>query len=982
MVAVDAAADDRAVVGVAHRLQRLAQEDAALDRVDLVIEAGDEFPPLDRLPRVALAHFHPDFFRALHHVGVPEVVDRAAGGAEADVGGGGFRLGNKSRDAVARVAVDGVGVALDAAPQAIERAVVGEVFGSGEAGVVVAPEQLVAVPVEAHVERALGVHIAHRGRVVAVDWVVAVRVELAEHAAGVAAGQVVAEIVEVVLGGVHLRGEQVLALDLGLGVEREAAVEPHRFIEDIGPGERLEGAAEAVLAHGEAGEADDEAVVLVDLGAEDFAPATAFLRAFDATFNDDFGGAFGDEQLADKAAVDIGLHVRAGDAEHFPRRESGAVDAQLAAVEIDLAAFQNRSADHVFRRDWRRRAGVLAGGDHIDELRHGAVRVAGSVEDAQHIGKLFAGGEGEVRAEQREGFRPAKRRCLHAGDGTREIDIGGAVQVEAVALGDAFVVAVGGEAGWRGHSPVRVHRDRREGEHGELRFAAERILGHPYAAGACDKSRRRHLRGFEQDGPAADDLGDGAVADLDFNAAVDGLAEFGVVGGEQLAGGAGFDDKLAVGKPERVRDRRADIGRALPGLLERGLGGGVTSSRGDIGNTAQPHRFDIAIHERFEVAVERGELVAAQCHAGGGEAHGFNEIGEDVVADFGFGFAGQVFRVFGFERLECFGDFLIEHDLDFHPAVERPARLGEIARHRLAEGVAFDFHGFRIERELRAEEFGDFHRPGLGQALVVDEDRGDALAQRHVVGMADEAHPQIVAVGVVIEQLPQLVDVFLGNVGDAGLEAHRLQAVGVVARQRPLDHGPRGALPIQFAGMAGVELYGEVDPRHQRLGDSQHPGILADHPGAVRQGCRIELEDEIRPPAGIGDFNGGDVVAAIGVGFNEQAFDRGEPDTGNAGLVFAADAVAVAVEEDLAEDGGLLEQRIAGDVHRRLGDIANDPAAGERCRGVGVAALAGPGARPGHIADHHAAVGVDVEWAEGHRVVAAGPDRNRGIGGE
>src|SRR5690606_25659172 len=112
----------------------------------------------------------------------------AAGADEFAVAGRGLRLGAERAQLGHRVAP---GIGRPRAPaqrRAVQRAYVLRVFGAGDAGVEVAPQRLVLVPVRAQVEPAHGVHVAIRGGVVAVGRVVQVRIQAAEDVLRVGGG--------------------------------------------------------------------------------------------------------------------------------------------------------------------------------------------------------------------------------------------------------------------------------------------------------------------------------------------------------------------------------------------------------------------------------------------------------------------------------------------------------------------------------------------------------------------------------------------------------------------------------------------------------------------------------------------------------------------------------------------------------------------------------------------------------------------------
>ena len=154
-----------------------------------------------------------------------EVVKGSAGGPEADVGGGGAGLGDERRQGAPRIAEAGLGNAPVSDLAAVERAVVLRELRVRQPGVEIAEQCLVPVPVDAQEERALAVDVADRRGVVAIDGIVPVRIKLPEHTARILALEIVRQVVELVFGGVELRGDQVFSLDLGFQIEGQASID-------------------------------------------------------------------------------------------------------------------------------------------------------------------------------------------------------------------------------------------------------------------------------------------------------------------------------------------------------------------------------------------------------------------------------------------------------------------------------------------------------------------------------------------------------------------------------------------------------------------------------------------------------------------------------------------------------------------------------------------------------------------------------------
>ncbi len=208
---------------VGRRRDRLLEHDAAAARVDDIVGVAAERALAEDEPVVAIADDEADLLRALDDAAVAQVIERAAGGAEdvhvarqAAVAGGGEQLG-----LLAQVHRAGVGEGLlEVDRGAVDGAVVAEQLAAAHVGLEVAHDRLRLVGLDQHVELAARLGVADLGGGVAVDRVVAGRIE----------GRL-EELLEAGAGrGVDVRGdvvalEEVAALDAALVIEREPAVE-------------------------------------------------------------------------------------------------------------------------------------------------------------------------------------------------------------------------------------------------------------------------------------------------------------------------------------------------------------------------------------------------------------------------------------------------------------------------------------------------------------------------------------------------------------------------------------------------------------------------------------------------------------------------------------------------------------------------------------------------------------------------------------
>lgn len=155
---------------------------------------------------------------------MPQVVEAAAGAEELAVSRRALRLRTEHPKLGGGIAPQVGVVAAPAQRCPVQRADILCVVRAGEAGLVVAPQRLVLVPVNAQVEPSHGVDVAIGRRVVAIDRIVEVRIQPAEDVLRIGLSEALEQVTQVALGGVGLRRDQIPALELGLEIEGQPAV--------------------------------------------------------------------------------------------------------------------------------------------------------------------------------------------------------------------------------------------------------------------------------------------------------------------------------------------------------------------------------------------------------------------------------------------------------------------------------------------------------------------------------------------------------------------------------------------------------------------------------------------------------------------------------------------------------------------------------------------------------------------------------------
>ncbi|MNM41846.1 hypothetical protein D3C81_526700 [compost metagenome] len=217
-------AADPAQVLAADLGQWPGQQDAALQRVDLVVGTARQRHPLLDTAGGAVTDLQHHLVRAAQDAGMAQVIQAATGADELAVARRGLGLRTEQAQFGLRIA-PGIGAAR--APRqcrTVQRAHVLGVLGTAQAGVVVAPQCLVLVPVHAQVEAAHAVDVTLDQRIVAIGGVIQVRVQAAEQVLRIGGGEAGEQFVQRPVLRIGLCRQQIAATRLGLQVERQPPI--------------------------------------------------------------------------------------------------------------------------------------------------------------------------------------------------------------------------------------------------------------------------------------------------------------------------------------------------------------------------------------------------------------------------------------------------------------------------------------------------------------------------------------------------------------------------------------------------------------------------------------------------------------------------------------------------------------------------------------------------------------------------------------
>ena len=258
-------AGERGDVLAGNLCQRPGQQDAALQLVDLVVRAALQHHAVLHAAGGQVADLQGHDVRTREQIGMPQVVQAAAGADELVVARRGLSLRAEHAQLGTRIAPAVGDQRTPVQCRAVQRTLVLRVLGPRDARAVVAPQRLVLVPVHPQVEPAHRVHVAVGGGVVAVDGVVQIRIQAAEHILGIGLGEAVEQPVQVPFGRIGLCRDQVLAAQLGLAVERQPAIADHIVLIARVVGEGRAGTTGLVLRDGDVGQAHAEEVAPGDV---------------------------------------------------------------------------------------------------------------------------------------------------------------------------------------------------------------------------------------------------------------------------------------------------------------------------------------------------------------------------------------------------------------------------------------------------------------------------------------------------------------------------------------------------------------------------------------------------------------------------------------------------------------------------------------------------------------------------------------------
>ena len=171
-----------------------------------------------------VAYFKHNFLRSGQNFSMFQVIETATRAQKLCPARYSFRLRNKSAHFGDRVAPFVVALAFELRSSAIQGAAVLREVGSGQPRVVVAPKDLILVPINAHIQFTHAVHIASCGGIVAIDRVVGVGIQPAEYVYGLGAPEVFKQVFDLLFFCVSLGCNQVFTLYLAFEIESQAAI--------------------------------------------------------------------------------------------------------------------------------------------------------------------------------------------------------------------------------------------------------------------------------------------------------------------------------------------------------------------------------------------------------------------------------------------------------------------------------------------------------------------------------------------------------------------------------------------------------------------------------------------------------------------------------------------------------------------------------------------------------------------------------------
>ncbi len=835
------AAHEQVVVDA--RRQRLGQQDAALQVVDVVVHRRHQVDDARDHARGLVANFDAHAFRTGENVLPLQEVERAARAAELLAGADRARLGRKHIGHEFLLAELGGRLGLEVEVRAVQAAIDLRQLVVHVADLEVAPLAVVVAVGQAHVE------LAHAGRhfldraVVAECRVVVIGIDAAEQRVGRFLHEVAEQAVDRTLVRVGAGGQLPLLAELAVDEEREPSVEIGvEFVRCVLALHELGRPADRVFGKRQVAHADIEPVVFLELeiAQVEFAAALGIEdRDFDRV------RPFGQDLFADETARLVHGYRPSGHPDlvvfgdsrtaHVDRaaRQPDVVQAE-AILAVGLQEFRIRLGPvlfDLFRIGW---LGLVI--DDPERLRQRLVEVAILAVGPQHVGQLVV----RLRelARVREPLRRAleidrhhiERLCLRrlarlehaylgAVDERRVVRVHAEVDRRRLVQCPACVVA-GQEGLARLHLPRhgrarRLRRNRQArrrtqvvvaeldvdlGERDvgtalDVRGAALRVVdGLAIDRDAHQVQAQRILR-FELARDARDvdtfvvvENGELVVDDLHRDVRRLTLDEAGVDDVVRVHVAATLELGLAflerhVGNHDIHRAACAR-GRKADVIAVDGRRAPLEPFVARIADEAQP-RIRLAGHVG-QRAFERSGIA--------GRNHGLavDKVDDRNVAprrvvdardDLGACILGTQLRFVGkiLQRI-------VIPEFDFDAAVERPAVHRRVAANRPARAAAVAFDDRRRQGEAVLYREGDMPRPRLGQANRITVDALGATGQRRVVGVADEADDDVVLLVEIVERLADVFDEHVGDVDRLGIEADRRDEVlDARAFRVPLD---------------------------------------------------------------------------------------------------------------------------------------------------------------------------------------------------
>ncbi len=764
------------------RGQWRGEDHATLDRVDVVVLAGDQVVDLEHEAGFQVAYLHPDPFGALDDVLVLEEEQRAAGAAEL------LARRDRARFRAERVHLRAAfaevrrAAALEVAVGAVEAPVdLGEI-GVENLGLEVAPHAEGAVLLRLDVELARGGRVLDGRAVVAEGRLEPVLVQPPEQRVGILVHEVAEDLVQRSLARVGAAGELPGIVGEAVGVEGEPAVDPGlRVVVLIVLADEPGRPVGVVDARGEIGDADGVPVVGADL---QIAQVDVAVAAVIEQGDLQRVQAARDDALDHESALVIERHRLAQHPRRVAVRDRVAGHRDGAAVERDVLA---RDHGLVERRQAAAggRVGAVAGPGLVEvvhqpqSLGRRFVKAAVLVVDPEHVLEApFHAGVGKpVGAAVRAQRHDVERFGPHRRPGRVQPHLGARLELGIVAVGTEVravlhpfgvrVVLAGDGLGIRDDVQAAMRAtvvvahlhtrgvECRVGAALDVGRVRRLVLVEPLAVDR-DAHRRERVRrariGIARDldqfgDPVGIDRCRHVDQDLGLHPAVSHLRDAEGIVRRRLA------EALAGVTQQFLRQVRA-LGHGLHHApcadLRQGASVAVDQRRPSIEQFALGVTGEVdprvlpALLEAVDDAHQALQPVVTELRRAVDERHRLQRWLAIRAIRLRQVLAGVAVNGTGLDIAHrgAAADRVVP-DLDLDPPVERPAPGGVVRRQRLGRAPTLEHDLVLAQAEALARGLGHLAGVGPRQAGGIAVALAREFAQAGGVGMADEAHAQV-----------------------------------------------------------------------------------------------------------------------------------------------------------------------------------------------------------------------------------------------